>query len=85
VPARTLSAVLDEQGISRPIDLLSLDVEGAEAAALRGLDFARHAPRFICVEVRDRPVIEALLNPRYRLLEVLTDLGSHQDLLYVRR
>jgi FkbM family methyltransferase len=85
VPARSLSAMLDDLGISRPIDLLSLDVEGAEAAALRGLDFARHAPRFICVEARDRPAIEARLTPRYRLLEVLTDLGSHQDLLYVRR
>ncbi len=83
VPARSLSAILDDLGIDWRIDLLSLDVEGAEAAALRGLDFARHAPRFICVEVRDRPVIEALLNPRYRLLEVLTDLGNYQDLLYV--
>jgi FkbM family methyltransferase len=82
VPARSLSAILDELGMSRPIDLLSLDVEGAEAAALRGLDFARHAPRFICVEARDRPAIEALLGSRYRLVEVLTDLGSYQDLLY---
>jgi FkbM family methyltransferase len=85
VPARTLSAILDELAINRPIDLLSLEVEGAEAAALRGLDFARHAPRFVCVEARDRPAIETVLSPRYRLLEVLTDLGSHQDLLYILR
>jgi len=52
---------------------------------LRGLDFARHAPRFVCVEARDRPAIAALLNPRYRLLEVLTDLGDYQDLLYILR
>jgi len=85
VPARTLSAILDEQGLSRSVDLLSLDVEGAEASALRGLDFARHAPRFICVEARDRAAIEAVLQPRYRLVETLTELGSHQDLLYVRQ
>ena len=85
VPARSLSSILDEWGINRPIDLLSLDVEGAEADALRGLDFARHAPRFVCVEARDRPAIAALLNPRYRLLEVLTDLGDYQDLLYILR
>ena len=60
-------------------------MEGAEADALRGLDFARHAPRFVCVEARDRPAIAALLNPRYRLLEVLTDLGDYQDLLYILR
>jgi len=85
VPARTMSAILDELGINRPIDLLSLDVEGAEASALRGLDLARHAPRFICVEARDRAAIEAVLQSRYRLLEILTELGSHQDMLYVRR
>jgi len=82
VPARTLSSILEEQNVSRAIDLLSLDVEGAETLALAGLDWARHAPRFICVETRDRPAIEALLLPRYRLLETLTELGSHQDLLY---
>ena len=82
VPARTLSALLDEARIARPIDLLSLDVEGAELAALRGLDLERHAPRFICVEARDPAEIEALLCARYRLAEILTDLGTHRDLLY---
>lgn len=82
VPARTLSALLDEAGLVRPVDLLSLDVEGGEAAALRGLDFSRHAPRFICVEARDAAAIAAVLEPRYRVVEVLTDVGSHRDLLY---
>jgi FkbM family methyltransferase len=84
VPARTLSRVLDEAGIDREIDLLSLDVEGGEPAALRGLDFQRHAPRFICVEVRDPAAITVCLEPRYRLVEVLTDLGAYRDLLYQR-
>jgi FkbM family methyltransferase len=81
VPARALSALIDEAGLTR-VDLLSLDVEGAEPTALRGLDFARHAPRFICVESRDEPTIAAILGPCYRLAEVLTDVGSHRDLLY---
>jgi FkbM family methyltransferase len=85
VPARTLSALIDEAGLARRIDLLSLDVEGAEPAALRGVDFDRHAPRFICVEARDEGVIAAILEPRYRLAEVLTDLGTHRDLLYALR
>jgi FkbM family methyltransferase len=85
VPARTLSAVIDETKLAQPIDLLSLDIEGGEADALRGLDFRRHAPRWICVEARDEPAINAVLEPRYRLAEVLTDLGTHRDLLYALR
>lgn len=85
VPARTLSAVIDEVGLRQPIDLLSLDIEGGEAAALCGLDFHRHAPRWICVEARDEAAINAVLEPRYRLAEVLTDLGTHRDLLYALR
>jgi len=84
VPARTLSALLDEAGFGRPADLLSLDVEGAEAAALRGIDYTRHAPRFICVEARDEAAIAAVLEPHYRIIEVLTDVGTHRDLLYAR-
>ncbi|MBI5690681.1 MAG: FkbM family methyltransferase [Verrucomicrobia bacterium] len=82
VPARTLSALIDEARIGGRIDLLSLDVEGAEITALQGLDLARHAPRFICVEARDAAAITALLAPRYRLFETLTDLGTRADLLY---
>lgn len=85
VPARTLSALLDEAGITRPIDLLSLDVEGAEPGALRGIDFSRHAPRFICVEARDPAAIAAVLEPRYRIVEALSDEGTHRDLLYALR
>ncbi|MBL9188269.1 MAG: FkbM family methyltransferase [Opitutaceae bacterium] len=85
VPARTLSAVIDEARLAQPIDLLSLDIEGGEAAALRGLDFDRHAPRHICVEARDEAAIGAVLEPRYRLVEVLADLGTHRDLFYALR
>jgi len=85
VPARTLTDILAETRPPRAIDLLSLDVEGGEPAALRGLDLDRYAPRFICVESRDRPAIEAELGSRYRLVEILADLGPRQDLLYALR
>ena len=85
VPARTLSALIDEAGLAGEIDLLSLDVEGAEEAALRGLDLRRHTPRFICVEARDEAAIAAVLGERYRVAEVLTDVGTHRDVLYARR
>ena len=84
-PARTLTEILDEARVAREIDLLSLDIEGGEPAALRGLDFARYAPRFICVEARARAEIDALLAGRYRLAEVLAESSAYQDVLYQRR
>jgi FkbM family methyltransferase len=83
VEARTLSSVLDE--VRAPeIDLLSLDIEGCEAAALRGLDLDRHAPRYILVEIHDRvadrPSIDHALGDRYVAHSWLSPI----DLLYVR-
>lgn len=85
VPARTLTSILDEVAPGREIDLLSLDVEGMEALVLRGLDFGRYAPRYLCIEVRNREVVEAVLGARYRPAEVLADHGIRQDLLYQRK
>ena len=47
-----------------------------------------HTVVFVCdmpvlIEHYDR--LFTLLEPRYRIAEVLTDLGSHRDLLYVLR
>jgi FkbM family methyltransferase len=84
VDARTLSSLLDEIGAPE-VDLLSLDVEGFEAEALRGLDLARHAPRYVLVEIhdrdRDKPPVDAVL----RNLYVEHGWLSPLDLLYVRR
>jgi FkbM family methyltransferase len=83
VPARTLSSLLEEAGVER-IDLLSLDVEGYEEQALRGLDLSRHAPEWILVEMHDleegRAKIGAVLGPRYAEHELLSPL----DVLYRR-
>jgi len=48
-PVRPLSQLIDEAGLGE-IDFLKIDVEGAEAEVLAGLDFARHRPRVILVE-----------------------------------
>jgi FkbM family methyltransferase len=48
VPARSLTDVLSKAGIT-DIDLMTLDVEGYEAQALRGLDLSRHCPRFLLI------------------------------------
>jgi FkbM family methyltransferase len=52
VPARTLTAVLDESQAPKNIQLLSLDVEGAELEVLRGLDFSRYRIHWVLVECR---------------------------------
>jgi FkbM family methyltransferase len=50
VPVRTLDDILAEAHAPRPIDLLSVDVEGHELEVLRGFDFVRWRPRLILLE-----------------------------------
>ncbi len=80
VPARTLTSILDE--IHPPsIDFLSLDIEGYEAEALKGLDFSKYRPTYMLIEHRDvarRIAVEQTINPYYALLEQLTP----KDYLY---
>lgn len=87
VPAKTLSEIIDEQIPEREIDLISLDVEGSELAALSGLDLTRHVPCNLLIEVRPAARMEILnrLVDRYASPVVLFDAGTHQDLLFTRR
>jgi hypothetical protein len=48
-PVRTLSALIAEAGLET-IDFLKIDVEGAEADVLAGMDFERYRPRVILAE-----------------------------------
>ena len=48
VPMRTLDDIL--RGVDRPIDFVSIDVEGAELDALRGFDLERFHPRILVIE-----------------------------------
>jgi FkbM family methyltransferase len=48
-PVRTLSDLCTEAGLST-IDFLKIDVEGAEAEVIAGMDFARVRPRIVVVE-----------------------------------
>jgi FkbM family methyltransferase len=48
-PVRTLAALIAEAGLAA-IDFLKIDVEGAEAEVLAGVDFERQRPRVILLE-----------------------------------
>jgi FkbM family methyltransferase len=60
VAKRRLDTVFAQHGIER-IDVLSLDIEGYEVEALRGLNLARHRPQVMVIEV-DGKVQEAMLD-----------------------
>jgi len=49
VPARRLSTILDDAGLAQ-IHFMSIDVEGAEATVLAGLDLRAHRPWVLCIE-----------------------------------
>lgn len=48
-PIRRLSGLIDSHGLKR-IAFLKIDVEGAEADVLAGLDWQRHRPLVLCIE-----------------------------------
>jgi len=65
LPKRRLDTLFKENGIEN-IDLLSIDVEGSEAEALRGIDFARYKPAVVLVEAdgtEDETKIDNILIP----------------------
>jgi len=50
VPGRTVNSMLQEARIDSPIDVVSIDVEGAELDVLQGFDLAKYAPRVMVLE-----------------------------------
>ena len=84
VPAVTLSSLLDKYSVDQ-IDLLILDVEGAEASVLAGLDFDRHAPRYIVAEDAYNDVIaDQLAAKGYERRAILLERRYTRDCLYSR-
>ena len=77
IPVRTLTSILDECEV-KEIDLFSLDVEGYELNVLKGLDFERYRPKYMCIEARFRKEIEEFIRPYYKVIDELTEL----DVLY---
>jgi FkbM family methyltransferase len=75
VPGRTLNTILAEANAPAPIDLISIDIEGAEMLALQGFDLVRYRPRVL--------VIEAIGSDfEQRLDEHLLKQGYHRALAF---
>jgi FkbM family methyltransferase len=77
--ARTLQSILDECKSPNLIDLLSLDVEGAELEVLGGIDFKKTNFRYIIIETRSIDEIRLFLEPKK--YEEIAKL-SHHDYLF---
>ena len=61
-------------------DLAVATLVDAELEVLKGLDFARHAPRYLLIETGQVDAVISLLGSRYRFVESL----SHHDYLFAR-
>jgi|CXWL01.1.fsa_nt_gi FkbM family methyltransferase len=79
VPARRVSDIIDESP-HRSINLMSVDVEGAEHLLLEGLDLPRHCPDLLLVETADADRVAKIVEPWMALKDRL----SHHDYLFVR-
>jgi FkbM family methyltransferase len=80
--AKPLNELLIEAKAPDHVDLLSLDVEGAEMEVLKGIDHRHFRFNYICVESRNRQkLVDYLQDQGYALIEQL----SHHDYLFADR
>jgi FkbM family methyltransferase len=77
--AVTMSEIIDHLQHGR-IDLISIDVEGAECEVLAGLDLDLHGPRYFVIETRSPDRVTAQLAAHYEQV----DQWSVHDFLYRR-
>ncbi len=75
--AQTFTSIFDEANAPENIDLLSLDVEGAELAVLKGLDAEKYNFRYMLIETADiASITDHLIG-----YEVVDKLNHHDYLL----
>lgn len=69
VETTTLTEILDTTRYrDRPIDFLSVDVEGLDLSVLRGLDFARYRPAVIAIEAVAPDIAQILASDLHAFL-----------------
>ena len=76
--AVTLNSILEKSKAPKEIDFLSLDVEGAELAVLKGIDFDKFLFKYMLIEVRDVKRMESFLRQHGYILE--KQFSSHDYL-----
>jgi FkbM family methyltransferase len=81
--AVTLNQVIEDSGFDR-IDFISLDIEGYEAEALKGLDLCKWKPKYILLEVRNIKEVQLALGRNYKIIEELTSTAEYRDILFQR-
>ena len=59
IQALTLNEILKKSKIEKKIDLLDIDVEGADFKVLQSLSFDQHKPELICVEIHEKNIKES--------------------------
>jgi FkbM family methyltransferase len=94
VNAVSLDNIFSTHFQSRTVDLMSIDVENYELNVLRSLDYSKHRPRFILVEIYTGSfyeVVSLLLSRQYALVSNITNFnkqefpewdGTHNDFLF---
>jgi FkbM family methyltransferase len=72
--AKTLNSIMNDANSPLIIDLLSLDVEGAELEVLKGIAFDRYKFRFMIIESRNIELIKSFLfTNNYELIDKLSE------------
>ena len=75
LPVKPFSAIFKERDI-RTIDLLSVDVEGAEHSVLRSIDFSRVKIRTLVVEKPTDEIHKLLYGAGFNDIDIQTRLGD---------
>ena len=71
--AKTLNELMIQSNAPHMMDLLSLDVEGAEIEVLKGIDHTDYRFKFLCIESRSKEKLEIYLKTvGYQLIETLS-------------
>jgi FkbM family methyltransferase len=82
VPTISLDDLLKREGIAH-LDLLSMDIEGAEPAALAGFSIGRFAPALACIEIHSAEHGRAI--NEYFTLRSYREIGAYRSIDPVNR
>lgn len=83
VPLRNLTSVFDQHRVSS-IDLISIDIEGNELNALKGLDLTKYAPTLFIIEcdtLKEEKAIFSIL----RSYNYVRFMRHYNNVLFVKR